>query len=106
MGAVVVEEEGAVGADAGADIHCAGHIPGAINVAWNENMTSSAAPVFRSIDDLRAIYSEIPDGDTIIVYCRTGMQACVDYFVLRYLGRDVHLYDGSYIEWSRDEYGT
>jgi 3-mercaptopyruvate sulfurtransferase SseA len=29
------------------------------------------------------------------------MQASVDYFVLRYLGRDVALYDASYIEWSR-----
>ncbi|HEY6843289.1 MAG TPA: sulfurtransferase [Thermoanaerobaculia bacterium] len=97
-----------LGAEAGADIRCAGHVPGAINIVWNENLTSGKTPVFRSIDDLRLLYEAagVKDGDTIVVYCRTGMQACVDYFVLRYLGRDVHLYDGSYIEWSRDEYGT
>lgn len=37
---------------------------------------------------------------TNIVYCRTGMQASVTYFVLRYLGYDVSLYDGSFLEWS------
>lgn len=96
-----------LGAEAGADIQCAGHVPGAVNIPWNFNLTSSAAPVFRSPHDLIAIYRNegIKDGDTIIVYCRTGMQACVDYFVLRYLGREVHLYDGSYIEWSRDTLG-
>lgn len=35
-----------------------------------------------------------------VFYCRTGTQACVNYFILRALGRDVRLYDGSYIEWS------
>jgi 3-mercaptopyruvate sulfurtransferase SseA len=28
------------------------------------------------------------------------MQASMTYFVLRYLGYDVSLYDGSFIEWS------
>ncbi|MBV9067874.1 MAG: hypothetical protein JO093_14215 [Acidobacteria bacterium] len=38
---------------------------------------------------------------TNIVYCRTGMQASMTYFVLRYLGYDASLYDGSFIEWSK-----
>jgi thiosulfate/3-mercaptopyruvate sulfurtransferase len=38
----------------------------------------------------------------VIVYCRTGMDASVPYFVLRSLGYDVSLYDGSFVEWSRD----
>ena len=38
----------------------------------------------------------------VVVYCRTGMDASVPYFVLRSLGYDVALYDGSYAEWSRD----
>jgi len=29
------------------------------------------------------------------------MQASLTYFVLKYLGYDVRLYDGSYAEWSR-----
>ena len=92
-----------LGAEAGADITCPGHIPSAINVPWNFNLTSSATPVFRSPKDLAELYSDIGDDTTVIVYCRTGMQASITYFVLRYLGHHVHLYDGSYIEWSRDE---
>ena len=37
-----------------------------------------------------------------IVYCRTGMQASMTYFVLRYLGYEATLYDGSYVEWSNE----
>lgn len=39
---------------------------------------------------------------TNVVYCRTGMQASLTYFVLRYLGYAATLYDGSYVEWSGD----
>jgi thiosulfate/3-mercaptopyruvate sulfurtransferase len=97
-----------LGAEAGADITCPGHIPAAINVPWNLNLTTTAIPVFRSAEELRTLYRDagVSDDATVIVYCRTGMQASVAYFALRYLGRDVHLYDGSYIEWSRDEYGA
>ena len=35
-----------------------------------------------------------------IVYCRTGIQASLTYFVLKYLGYDATLYDGSFTEWS------
>ena len=91
-----------LGIEAGADITCPGHIPSAINVPWNANLTSSAVPVFRSVRELKALYAGIDENAAVIVYCRTGMQASVTYFVLRYLGRDVHLYDGSYIEWSRN----
>jgi len=91
-----------IGAVPGAGIVNAGHIDYAINVPWNENLTGGETPVFRSIADLRALYRSagINDDATIVLYCRTGTQACVNYFVLRSLGRDVHLYDGSYIEWS------
>ena len=91
-----------IGAVPGASIRHPGHIDYAINVPWNENFTGGETPVFLPIADLRELYrgAGIHDDASVITYCRTGMQACVDYFVLRYLGRDVHLYDGSYIEWS------
>lgn len=97
-----------LGAEAGADITCPGHIPSAVNVPWNLNLTASAIPVFLPPEELAALYlhAGVADHTTVIVYCRTGMQASVTYFVLRYLGHDVHLYDGSYIEWSRDAYGA
>ena len=37
----------------------------------------------------------------MVVYCRTGVQASWDYFVARYLGYQVKMYDGSFIDWSR-----
>ena len=96
-----------LGEDSGPDIACPGHIPGAINIPWQTNLTSSNTPVFLSDAQLRQLYRHagVSDDASIVVYCRTGMQASVAYFVLRYLGRDVHLYDGSYVEWSRAEYG-
>jgi thiosulfate/3-mercaptopyruvate sulfurtransferase len=91
------------GAEPGTGIKRGGHIQGALNVPWNENLTSSAAPVFRTRDELEALYGDagVSAKTSVVVYCRTGMQASVNYFVLRYLGRDVALYDASYIEWNR-----
>jgi DNA-binding NtrC family response regulator len=41
--------------------------------------------------------------EEIVVYCRTGVRASHDYFVLRLLGYPrVRLYDGSFLEWSAD----
>ncbi len=96
-----------LGAEPGPDVVCGGHIPLAINVPWPANLTAAAIPLFRSSDELRELYRHagLADHASVITYCRTGMQASVTYFVMRYLGREVHLYDGSYVEWSRDEYG-
>ena len=40
-------------------------------------------------------------GDTVVAYCRTGVQASHAYYVARYLRRPVVMYDGSFIDWSR-----
>lgn len=39
--------------------------------------------------------------NTVVVYCQGGVQASWDYFVARYLGYQVKMYDGSFIDWSR-----
>jgi len=90
------------GSESGPGVARAGHIPGALSVPWTMNLTSGPTPVFRDAADLRVLYHDcgVPLGGSVITYCRTGMQASVTYFVLRYLGTDVHLYDGSYIEWN------
>ena len=90
------------GAETGEGVARAGHIPGAINIPWEKNLTTAPAPTFRSIEELREMYRSAGVGDeaTIVTYCRTGMQSSVTYFVLRLLGRDVHLYDGSAIDWT------
>ena len=40
-------------------------------------------------------------GDTVVAYCRTGMQASFAYFVARYLGYETRMYDASFMDWSR-----
>lgn len=42
-----------------------------------------------------------PTNNTVVVYCRIGLQASWDYFVARYLGYDVKMYDAGYFDWSR-----
>ncbi len=88
------------GDEAGPDVQHAGHIPGAVNVPYPSNLDATGS--FKSVYDLRVIYHQagVTRDSANIVYCRTGMQASMTYFVLRYLGYDVSLYDGSFIEWS------
>lgn len=53
---------------------------------------------------LRALFTAAgaAPGDTVVTYCRTGVQASHAYFVARLLGYTVRLYDGSFTDWSRD----
>ncbi|NIQ54333.1 MAG: sulfurtransferase, partial [Gammaproteobacteria bacterium] len=64
---------------------------------------STAQPALRDPESLRARFREagVDDGDTVVTYCRTGMQSSFAYFVARYLGYDTRLYDGSFMDWSR-----
>ena len=43
------------------------------------------------------------DGDSpIVTYCKVGARAAVGYQVLKRLGFDVRLFDGSYAEWEKN----
>jgi thiosulfate/3-mercaptopyruvate sulfurtransferase len=90
------------GADPGDAVARPGHIPGAANVFWKDNLQGPGAPRLRAPEELRALYARagVAPGDVVVTYCRTGAQASYTYFVLAYLGYDVHLYDGSFVEWS------
>jgi thiosulfate/3-mercaptopyruvate sulfurtransferase len=87
----------------GAQVTRRGHIPGARTIHWKGNLAKDGS--FRTPAELKVLYGNAiqnPDAP-VIVYCRTGMEASMPYFVLRSLGYDVSLYDGSFTEWSRDE---
>lgn len=78
----------------------AGHIPGAVNVPWGQNVNADGT--FKSIEELRALYAGLGvDGTTpIVTYCRIGERAALTWFVLnQLLGYEVSLYDGSWTEW-------
>jgi thiosulfate/3-mercaptopyruvate sulfurtransferase len=78
-----------------------GHIPGARSVFWRTLLDDAGRLVGRDELERRFRAEGAGEGDTVIAYCRTGVQASFLYFVSRYLGYTTRLYDGSFIEWSR-----
>jgi len=90
------------GQESGEGVKRPGHIPGAVNVFSMDNLVSEEDPTFLPMDQLRALYSKagVKKGDLTVSYCRSGVQASLTYFTLKYLGYDVRLYDGSFYEWS------
>jgi thiosulfate/3-mercaptopyruvate sulfurtransferase len=81
-----------------------GRIPGAVNVYWRDYLAADGRSLLPP-DQLRQLHDDAglrPDRP-VIVYCRTGMEASMSYFILRYLGfSQVILYDGSFSQWSQD----
>jgi thiosulfate/3-mercaptopyruvate sulfurtransferase len=81
----------------------AGHIPGAVNVYWPQTLTSKEMPTLRPLAEIQQMYQAIgvAPGRTLVTYCNSGVQATQTYFVLKLLGYEVRLYDGSFSEWSQ-----
>jgi thiosulfate/3-mercaptopyruvate sulfurtransferase len=82
-----------------------GHIPGAVNIEWKENLKPDGT--FKSLDELRAmnVARGVTPDKTVVTYCQTHHRAVHDYFVLRLLGYPrVVGYDRSWVEWgNRDD---
>lgn len=91
------------GATPGTGIRRPGHIPGAINLPWTDNLLSVEQPLFHSPDALRALWRRhgLDPDDALVIYCKTGGQASLNYFVAKYLGYDARLFDGSYMAWDQ-----
>lgn len=76
----------------------AGHIPGAVNRPW-QNVTDSEGRV-RDLDGQRDHWGDALEAEAILVYCGSGVTACVNLFSLALLGRDdAKLYAGSWSDW-------
>jgi thiosulfate/3-mercaptopyruvate sulfurtransferase len=90
------------GAKPGDGVPRGGHIPGAKNVFWIDNLASKDNPVLKPLPEMQAKYEAagVKRGQRVVVYCRTGIQASHDYFTLKLLGYSPVLYDGSFFEWS------
>jgi 3-mercaptopyruvate sulfurtransferase SseA/uncharacterized membrane protein YedE/YeeE len=83
----------------------AGHIPGAINRPYTEDLVKvNEIPQFKPIEGLAKAYAQIiPTKDsTVIVHCRTGHQASQTFFVLkRLLGyKNILWYDAGWTQWA------
>ncbi|MEM8561534.1 MAG: sulfurtransferase [Pseudomonadota bacterium] len=76
----------------------AGHIPGAINRPWI-NVTDEQGRV-RDSAALREHWGDALEADSLVVYCGSGITACVNLFSLAMLEReDAILYAGSWSDW-------
>ncbi|WP_337965111.1 sulfurtransferase [uncultured Flavobacterium sp.] len=83
----------------------AGHIPGAINVPFSENLNEEG--FYKSPEVLAEKYSAIindKNPENIIVHCGSGVTACHTLLAMDYAGISIpKLYVGSWSEWSRND---
>lgn len=82
----------------------AGHIPGAINIPFSENLDENGN--FLSPEILKEKYSKLLQDkpQNLIIHCGSGVTACHTILALDYAGFPIpNLYVGSWSEWSRRE---
>lgn len=79
----------------------AGHIPGAQNITWSENLKENGR--FKSRAELEDLYADygITGDSEVITYCRIGERSSITWVTLHELlgYEDVRNYDGSWTEW-------
>jgi len=83
----------------------AGHIPGAVNVPFSENLDENG--LFKSAEILAQKYTSVLNNkpsQNIIVHCGSGVTACHTLLAMDYAGIEIpKLYVGSWSEWSRND---
>ena len=83
----------------------AGHIPGAINIPFKENLNEDGT--FKDPKILHQKYFEVLKNipsEKIAIHCGSGVTACHTILALDYAGYAIpNLYVGSWSEWSRNE---
>jgi len=82
----------------------AGHIPGAINIPFTENLDANGA--FLAPEILKEKYSKVLaeyKTENVIVHCGSGVTACHTLLAMDYADLEIpKLYVGSWSEWSRN----
>ncbi|HWV15698.1 MAG TPA: sulfurtransferase [Cellvibrio sp.] len=75
----------------------AGHIPNAVNYPWQE--VSDTQGFVRPLEEQKARWSNLDTTKEIVVYCGSGVTACVNILALHLCGIDSKLYPGSWSDW-------
>ena len=82
----------------------AGHVPGAINLPFEDNLHVSGR--FSSAQELRELYEGLMEStppDHVIQMCGSGVTACHNILAMEHAGlTGAKLYAGSWSEWIRD----
>lgn len=83
----------------------AGHIPGAVNIPYLDNMEADGT--FKSQPSLKEKYQHVTEGlerTRVIVHCGSGVTACHTLLAMAIAGiDDARLYVGSWSEWCRSD---
>lgn len=82
-----------------------GHIPGAANIPFTENLNPDGR--FKTPSELTDLYAGFVDSNpkTAIVMCGSGVTACHTLLALEHAGlHGAALYVGSWSEWCRSDY--
>jgi thiosulfate/3-mercaptopyruvate sulfurtransferase len=83
----------------------AGHIPGAINIPFSENLDADGLflPAEKLKEKYRQVFGKI-QSENIIVHCGSGVTACHTLLAIACAGLEIpRLYVGSWSEWSRNK---
>ncbi len=75
----------------------AGHIPGALNYPW-QGVTDDYGYI-KSEQEQKARWKDLPANKEIVVYCGSGVTACVNLLSMAIAGRTAKLYPGSWSDW-------
>ena len=80
----------------------AGHVPGAVNLLFNDNLDSDSR--FLPVDALRARFEPVVGADDDpIVYCGSGVTACHNALAMEHVGFAMpRVYVGSWSGWTAD----
>lgn len=80
----------------------AGHIPGAVNFPWQDNVDEQSR--FLTPTRLQERFSPVSSKETgdIIVHCGSGVTGCVNVLALKQAGRHARLYVGGWSDWCSD----
>lgn len=76
----------------------AGSIPGAVNSPWKQ--VSNESGYVQPLESQQQLWDGIKDAAEIIVYCGSGVTACVNLFSLALTGvKNTKLYPGGWSDW-------
>lgn len=75
----------------------AGHIPGALNFFWMENIENGK---WKETKELKQRFKALDSSKEVIVYCGSGVTACPTFLALKEAGFEkIKLYAGSWSDW-------